>query len=203
MQTRNLNLISIDPGAKGAIVVQIGDQVTFTKMPTTQRDVWDTLAAAVSDSMLSATPIRAYCELVGGFIGGGDGGNVAPPTAMFSFGEGFGGLTMALTGLKVPFELVRPQRWQKALSLGNSGMIRGPYPKDLTKEQLAVAKRVRSQRNSEIKRAWKNKLKAFAQQLFPYQSVTLDTCDALLLLHYARKQENVEAPRVPQTELSI
>ena len=56
--------------------------------------------------------------------------------------------------------MVPPQKWQKALGLGNR--------KDHDKQ-------------------WKNHLKAEAQRLYPNINVTLKTADALLLLEYARK----------------
>lgn len=34
-------------------------------------------------------------------------------TSMFTFGQGFGWIQGVLTTLRIPFELVRPQRWKK------------------------------------------------------------------------------------------
>ena len=77
---------------------------------------------------------------------------------MFSFGEGFGFLKGCLMSLGFRVVLVRPQRWQKQLSLGSK---------------------------KEHGKAWKNHLKANAQRLFPNAEITLKTADALLLLEYA------------------
>lgn len=98
----------------------------------------------------------AYVEEVGGFCGVGQ-----PGSAMFKFGRGFGFILGVLQSSFVRVELVKPQRWQKHFGLGTTKEAGG-------------------------KTAWKNKLKAKAQQLFPDQTVTLKTADALLLLEYAR-----------------
>ena len=85
-------------------------------------------------------------------------------SSMFNFGKGFGHLEMALLCRKIPTVEVTPQKWQKALQLGVKG----------------------KKSNTD----WKNKLKAKAQQLFPYVGkITLATSDALLILEYARITE--------------
>lgn len=85
-------------------------------------------------------------------------------SAMFNFGCGYGHLEMALLAAKIPTISVTPQKWQKSLQLGNKGN------KSTTQ--------------------WKNKLKAKAEQLFPYVSkITLAVSDALLILQYAIIQE--------------
>ena len=94
-------------------------------------------------------------------VGGmpGQGGS-----AMFNFGKGYGNLEMALLALKIPTVSVTPQVWQKALQLGTRS-------KTMSKTE------------------WKNKLKAKAQQLFPYLKITLAISDALLICEYARIKE--------------
>jgi hypothetical protein len=84
--------------------------------------------------------------------------------AMFNFGKQYGWIEMALLALEIPTVTVTPQKWMKALELGTKG----------------------SRTTSE----WKNHLKAKAQQLYPSIKVTLDTADALLILHYAKTVEN-------------
>lgn len=82
--------------------------------------------------------------------------------------------------LKWRLELVQPKDWQGMLGLGKRGLER--YPKGITEqERLAIARR-----NDSLKRDWKNKLKALAQQLNPNIDVTLSKSDALLLLEYYR-----------------
>lgn len=86
--------------------------------------------------------------------------------SMFTFGRGYGHLEMALLALKIPTVSVTPQKWQKALQLGTKG----------------------KQSNTQ----WKNKLKAKAQQLFPYvKKITLAMSDSLLITEYARLAEKV------------
>lgn len=87
-------------------------------------------------------------------------------SAMFNFGCGFGHLEMALLACKIPTVSVTPQKWQKSLQLGNKGN------KSTTE--------------------WKNKLKAKAEQLFPYVGrITLAISDALLILQYSIIQEKI------------
>lgn len=76
----------------------------------------------------------------------------------FKFGMSYGGLRMCLAALQIPFETVSPQKWQKVIGL--------------------------STRKKEGRTEHKNRLKARAQELFPYEKITLATADALLLAHY-------------------
>lgn len=86
---------------------------------------------------------------------------------MFNFGEGYGWLEMGLLACKIPTIAVTPQKWQKELQLGN--------------------------KRNKTKTEWKNKLKQRAEQLFPYVGkITLDTSDALLILHYGTIQERLQ-----------
>lgn len=84
---------------------------------------------------------------------------------MFTFGRGYGHLEMALLCCKIPTMSVTPQKWQKELQLGNRGN------KSTTE--------------------WKNKLKAKAEQLFPYMKITLAVSDSLLILQYAKMKEKL------------
>lgn len=84
---------------------------------------------------------------------------------MFTFGRGYGHLEMALLCCKIPTVSVTPQKWQKELQLGNRGN------KSTTE--------------------WKNKLKAKAEQLFPYLKITLAVSDSLLILQYAKIKEKL------------
>ncbi len=101
----------------------------------------------------------AVLEKVGGFIKG----NPTPGSTMFRFGRGVGVIEGALLTLAVPYLVVMPRRWQERLHLG----ARGQQPKN----------------------AWDNKLKAEAQRRYPGLKITLKTCDALLILDWAREQE--------------
>ena len=147
-------LIAIDPGASGGIVFgnpESSKDPVLENMPDTVHDLAELLGDASQEG-----PTHAFVELVGGYIGGAG----APGSAMFNFGENYGRIQGILAALNIPFTLVRPQKWQTALSLGNS--------KGMSKPQ------------------WKGKLKAKAQQLYPKSKVTLQTADALLIWHAAK-----------------
>jgi crossover junction endodeoxyribonuclease RuvC len=139
-------IISIDPGKNGGLAYVDQQWIVCTAaMPATDGDILDLLRS------LRVTGIEcAVVEEVVGFI------PMAGAGAMFSFGKGFGFLLGCLMALGYRVELVRPAKWQKALSLGAK--------KDHGKE-------------------WKSHLKGTAQRLFPHLEVTLKTADALLILH--------------------
>lgn len=148
-----MKLLAIDPGVSGGFAWCDGDAVGCCPMPQTEGDVLDKLRE------ISAGGIRSILiEDQNGFCG-----NACPGSAMFNFGRGFGFILGASQALGFSIELVRPQKWQKALSLGSKKDVGGSGP-------------------------WKRKLKEQSQRLFPYQDVTLKTADALLILHYARNQ---------------
>lgn len=100
-----------------------------------------------------------YLEQVSGFAGVGH-----PGSAMFRFGEGFGFLKGCLMTMGVPIKTVRPQDWVNFHGLGKKATYGS-------------------------KTAWKNHLKAKAQQLYPMLPITLATSDCLLILSYAVNQE--------------
>ena len=147
-------IVACDPGASGGWAWQIpGFVVGVENAPDTPHELVHLLECIQKDGN-----VRVYLEEVGGYIAGGG----APGSAMFNFGRNFGEILGVCAALGIPVELVKPQKWQKALGLGNSA--------GMTKTQ------------------WKNKLKAKALQLFPNTTVTLKTADALLIMHAAQKK---------------
>lgn len=118
-------------------------------MPSTEGDIVSFVRG------FKSFPYSFIMEEVGGYIG-----KAQPGSAMFKFGRNTGFLTGVIMALGFRLDLVRPQKWQKALSLGSS-------------------------RECPSKTVWKNKLKAVAQRKFPDLDVTLATADALLILDYA------------------
>ena len=102
----------------------------------------------------------AAIEKVQGYIGPG---TAFPGSAMFRFGQSYGFLRGCLIAAGISFEEVTPQRWQKGLGVAPRG-------------------------KQESKGAFKNRLKAKAQQLFPNVKVTLATADALLIAEYCRRK---------------
>ncbi len=148
-------ILCVDPGASGGIAVQDGDDVQAIKMPDTEGDILAFIKSVTVD--FPGMERTAYMEEVSGFCG-----EEQPGSAMFKFGRGYGFLLGVLQTLGWTIKLVKPQQWQKSLSLGTKAAAGG-------------------------KTAWKNKLKATGQRLYPKLKVTLSTADALLLLHYANK----------------
>lgn len=144
--------LAIDPGASGGFAwTDSAGKVHCQPMPESEGDVIALIRSRSCDGC------HVALELVGGYIAG----NPAPGSAMFNFGMGFGIIKGAVGAFGMPMSIVRPQAWQKALSLGTK--------KDYGK-------------------AWKGHLKERAQQLFPQvENITLKTADALLILHYAQR----------------
>lgn len=158
----NRTLIAIDPGASGGIAVRHGDEpIIAHKMPKTEGDLVELLQQIRVTSAFKAGSLVAVIEDQCGFS---MPGRKVGAQSMFTFGRGFGFLLGALQSTFWRIHLVRPQKWQAELSLG-------------------------SKKDAGGKTAWKNKLKARAQQLYPHLTVNLGTADALLLLEYAVKKE--------------
>lgn len=141
-------LLAIDPGKSGGLAWSDGESITCLSIPQTDGDILDLLR-----SIRAGGVENCHIEHVVGFV------NKASPGNMFAFGEGFGFLKGCLMSLGYRIYLHRPQKWQKALSLGAK--------KDHGK-------------------GWKNHLKGRAQQLFPSCKITNDTADALLIFSYGQ-----------------
>lgn len=112
-----------------------------------------------------SSPVVACIEKVQGYIG-----IPHPGSAMFKFGYSYGSLCMALTALKMSYEEVSPRTWQKAIGISSRG-------------------------KTETTSAFKNRLKAKAQRLFPNCQVTLHTADALLIAYYCYRHLRIIAER--------
>lgn len=151
--------MGIDPGKSGGIATIYtpaidlagdGQDVCVYKMPESDRDL-----LRIVDGDLSCYCYLAAIESVHSMPGQG-------VKSMFAFGEQFGRVKMVCAALDIPFELVRPQMWQKALGIT-------PRKKNESKPQF------------------KRRLVDRAKSLFPGVQVTLQTADALLLAEYARR----------------
>lgn len=144
-------ILTIDPGVSGGIAIGV-DSPVLHSMPETVHD----LAELIRCTKESADyPVEAHVELVVGFIG-----KAQPASRAFVFGQSYGQILGILAALQIPVHLVRPQKWQSLLGIGNSA--------------------------GSPKHQWKAKLKAKAQQLYPTLKITLQTADALLLWHLAQ-----------------
>jgi len=156
----NRIILAIDPGAAGGMAWgALAGEVQTLAMPKTEGELAEHLREIVTAAG-APEGLTAYVEQVGGYVRTESG---QPGSAMFKFGRGFGFLLGVCAALRVPVELVTPQKWQKGIAAGvRAGLSRAD---------------------------WKRKLKAQAERLFPGQRVTLATADALLILAWARKVE--------------
>jgi hypothetical protein len=102
--------IGIDPGLSGGIafVPETGTPWAF-KMPETDRDLIDLLSDAIS--LHTATALLEFVS---------SSPQMGVKSA-FTFGEGYGRLQAVLTALRVPYERIRPQAWQKAMGCLTKG----------------------------------------------------------------------------------
>lgn len=145
-------IVAIDPGKSGGFAFGgVASRPSLLNMPDTLGDLVELFR------QFEGGATTVYLEKVGGYAGGAG----APGSAMFNFGKGVGHLEAIAYTLGMEVRQVAPQKWQKALSLGNS--------------------------NGMTKVEWKNKLKNTAQQLYPTCKVTLSTADALLIYHAAHR----------------
>lgn len=121
----NYTVISIDPGANGAIVEyrpydSPGLQVRVHKMPETPKDIYSKLASIQNQSDECVCVI----EKVGFHVKGNNA------SASCKFARHCGHLEMALIALGIPIvEEVTPQKWMKSM---------GTLPKDKTARKRAI-----------------------------------------------------------------
>lgn len=120
-----MHYIGIDPGKGGgmALLADDGRVVDVRKMPETERDLADIFEEWIDAGRAEGPrPVKAMLERVNaGAWGAGKGGQKMGVSSAFSFGMGYGGLRMALTVLKIPFDLVSPQTWQKVIGCLTKG----------------------------------------------------------------------------------
>lgn len=150
-------IIGIDPGASGATAIFDPDGGIQVYPWTYKADFCEDMANIVCRCEAENISVFAAVEQVGGFIKG----NPSTGSSMFNFGNNAGFIEGVLMAYKIPFELVRPQRWQKDMCCDHS------------------------KKGAEHKR----KLKEQAQRLFPKQKPTLKTADALLIAEWLRRKK--------------
>ena len=94
--------IGVDPGKKGSLALLEDGKVSI--FPFSEDTYIDVLS--------KVDPHNAVCclEHIGAMPGQG-------VTSMFHFGENFGFIQGVLRAYKIPFELVRPQKWKKEFSI--------------------------------------------------------------------------------------
>lgn len=162
--------LGVDPGAAGGLAALFvspeGERVECVKMPQSRAEVLDWIMA-VGPECVAAGAARAAVEQVGGYVsrsGDGEAGGGQPGSAAFKFGMQYERVLFALEVAGVPADQVTPQVWQRKMG-------------------------VTARKKGESKSSYKNRLKARARQLFPRVTVTLNTCDALLLAEFCRRKE--------------
>ncbi len=179
--------VGVDPGVKGGIACIRNGQIAAVAMQSlTLSGMWDWFRKFLPEpdrykqqegyslyqqvaSGKSRTSAFAVIEKVGGFIGDSGEGeeskkrNRAAAHTMFTFGASFGGLRMCLVAAEIPFEEVLPRVWQRGLGIPAR-----------TKGESVVD--------------YKRRLKEVAQRLFPRQSITLATSDAILMAEFNRRK---------------
>ena len=114
--------IGIDPGASGGIAWLRDGTATLRKMPASEQDILDVLAAiwqdredfAPSEPMEVKHGLYAMLERVHAMPGQG-------VASTFKFGASFGALKMALTASRIPYDLVPPGVWQRAMGCLSKG----------------------------------------------------------------------------------
>lgn len=139
--------LGVDPGCNGGLawLDEGGSLLECIKMPSTPEDVLTALGSYDCESVV------CFMEKVGGIPGQG-------AASSFTFGKGYGELTMALLAKGISTTLISPAKWQKHFNL--------------------------SGKKGESKTSHKNRIKAWAQQRFPKQKVTLWAADALAIASY-------------------
>jgi len=148
--------LGADPGKSGGLVLldEAGAVVNASAMPDTEHDLVDHLAEFAGRIHI------AHVEAVHSFPDQG-------LASSFNFGMSYGGLRMALVALRIPFEAISPQRWQRLIGV--------PIVQKKNKKKATRAK---------------------AQELFPNCKWTHATADAALLAEHARRIYcGLKAPR--------
>lgn len=97
-----MTFIGVDPGKKGSLALLENGAVSIFPF---DEDTYIEMLGKVA-------PHASICclEHVGSMPGQG-------VTSMFHFGENFGFIQGVLRAYKIPFELVRPQKWKKEFSI--------------------------------------------------------------------------------------
>lgn len=109
--------VGVDPGVSGgiAIIDSAGNPVLVTKMPETDRDVFNTFT--IDGVRYQA---RAVLEKVNPGVFGRPGAKMGVVSA-FTFGGNYRALKMALTAADIPFDEVLPVKWQTVMGCRSGG----------------------------------------------------------------------------------
>lgn len=106
--------IGIDPGMSGGIAALAGTLEEVTKMPATDGDTVELLREYRETAANMGATMLCFVELVHSMPRQG-------VSSSFKFGRGYGALLGILAALQIPYELVTPQKWQKAMGCMTKG----------------------------------------------------------------------------------
>jgi len=113
----------IDPGKSGGIVVlsKDGDVLVKEKMGT-EKDTWELLSYVSTffpGIFFYLEEITALPKEMRGSI------------SSFKFGMNYGGIRMALIGNRIPFDVIRPQRWQAIMKCKGEKIVKKSRAQEL------------------------------------------------------------------------
>lgn len=157
--------IGIDSGKSGGIAALAGKSVYYTKMPTTEIEIWRWIKGL---KMVRTSPDGSRCMIESinyGWVRNHNAGSVSKLYGSYMQLRGF------LVAAGIPFETVMASKWQKTL---------GIKPRD---------------KKHETDTMWKDRLVSVARKLFPKLSIwklpakiQRAVADALLIAEYCRRK---------------
>lgn len=105
--------LGADPGASGGLAVLNEDGTIYRhdKAPVTDADLLALLHAITEDGTRRVVGTVEYVSAI----------PKMGVVSAFSFGKGYGGLLMALCAANVPYDIVTPPVWQKAMQCRSHG----------------------------------------------------------------------------------
>lgn len=105
-------VIGIDPGLKGGLAFTDGDSVNSYKMPVIKNGTKSVLdLPAIVELMETHRPVFAVLELVHAMPRQG-------VVSTFTFGQGYGAIKGILAAMRIGYEEITPQKWQRAILNG-------------------------------------------------------------------------------------
>lgn len=187
-----MKIIGWDPGANGAFAFRIDGGVKTVRPPEDDENL-----ARLIQLMAGIHPVTVVYESQTGVSYGG--ARESQPS-MFKFGTGFGKVLGAIAMLSIArstnglqpivMEKVAPTLWQPSFDLD--------FKKAVKKKDYPGTEREYRNYKAQVKRERKAALRDHALSLYQgqklLQQVTLDNCDALLLLHYGEQKFTLGLP---------
>lgn len=161
--------LGIDIGKTGAIAIKIVNRMKVHNMPLTRQEMHLWFKGLNEFSVKINDPIFAVCELVHSMPGNSG-------QSMFTFGQWYERVLCCLGFYEIPFELVTPQKWQKAFGI--------PTRKKEKKDDAGNIIQ-----KGESKSQHKRKILEKAQSLFPSTKIKrIDNADAVLICEYGSRE---------------